>query len=173
MRRLWIVSGAIISAAAVITKGLNKITSKLGNVLADEAGSIKLGKGIVNNVDDAIGAVNKGGSKIASNKAIVIGEGMGDIKTVAKQLQSEGINAKWYQAWNKNFPANRPITPEELNSALSRNQRWIDSKIKQGYEIYDIGINPVNDIRSPFFAIEQSRITKFDYPTIDIKWRRP
>ncbi|WP_339061080.1 hypothetical protein [Tepidibacillus marianensis] len=108
-----------------------------------------------------------------SNKAVVIGEGMGDIKTVAKQLQADGINAKWYQAWSKNFPNNRPMTPDELNAALTRNQRWIDSKIKQGYDIYDIGTDPLRTTRSPFYELEQSRINKYGYPTIDITGRRP
>ncbi|EKO53299.1 hypothetical protein LEP1GSC131_3305, partial [Leptospira kirschneri str. 200802841] len=31
-------------------------------------------------------------------KAIVIGEGMGAVKTAATNLQSQGVDAKWYQA---------------------------------------------------------------------------
>ena len=50
---------------------------------------------------------NTGYISLNDNKAVVIGEGMKDIKFVAKQLQSEGIDAKWHQTWSKNFPANR------------------------------------------------------------------
>lgn len=115
----------------------------------------------------------KNGAKVT--KAIVVGETMPDIKTVAKQLQSEGINAKWYQAWGKNFPSERRMTEEELNAALARNQRWIDSKIKQGYTIYDIGIDPkkLESQRSPFYKLEQERLQKYNYPTIDIREMRP
>ena len=112
-------------------------------------------------------------ASIKSNRAVVIGEGMGDIQTVAKQLKAEGINAKWYQAWGKNFPQNRPMTIDELNAALTRNQRWIDGKIKAGYDIYDIGIDPMRLTRSPFYQLEQNRISNFKYPTTDISWRRP
>ena len=122
-------------------------------------------------------ALNKAGDVYdvgrGAGKAVVIGEGMQDIKTVAKQLQVEGVDAKWYQAWSKNFPNNRPMTPNELNAALARNQRWIDSKMKQGYDIYDIGTDPLRTTRSPFYELEQSRINKYGYPTIDITGRRP
>ena len=123
-------------------------------------------------LQDSSGAA-KGAGNAVGKKSIVIGEGMQDIKTVAKQLQSEGIDAKWYQAWSKNFPDNRPMTPDELNSALARNQRWIDSKIKQGYDIYDIGTDPLRTTRSPFYELEQSQINKYQYPTTDITGRRP
>ncbi len=126
--------------------------------------------GIIPIAGDAVKTVKIGR---AASKVVVIGEGMGDIKTAAKQLQAEGINAKWYQAWSKNFPNNRPMTPDELNVALTRNQRWIDSKIKQGYDIYDIGTDPLRTTRSPFYELEQSRINKYGYPTIDITGRRP
>lgn len=84
-------------------------------------------------------------------KAIVIGEGMDAVKTVAKTLQSEGINAKWYQAWAKNFPTDRLMTPPEFSAAQARNARWINSEINQGYKIYDIGIDATRGTRSPFY----------------------
>ena len=107
----------------------------------------------------------------SGNKSVVIGEGMHRVKGTARQLQTEGVNAKWYQAWNKNFPKNRQMTSDELNSALARNQRWIDGKIKQGYDIYDIGTDPLRATRSPFYALEKSRINRYNYPTIDISGR--
>jgi RHS repeat-associated protein len=93
-----------------------------------------------------------------ADKFVVLGEGMGHIKTVAKQLQSQGVNAKWYQAWGKNFPANRPMNSGEMAAALSRNERWIRSKIKNGYKFFDIGIDATRSVRSPFYKLEQSII---------------
>lgn len=64
------------------------------------------------------------------------------------------------------------MTEEELAAALSRNKRWIESKIKQGYNIYDIGIDPQCVIRSPFYELEQQMLNKHSYPTIDIRSMR-
>ena len=139
-----------------------KLTGEIVDVAGDAS---KAGK--------SLKIVLKSTDEVVSNKSIVIGEGMQNIKTVAKQLQAEGVDAKWYQAWSKNFPNNRPMTPDELSAALARNQRWIDSKIKQGYDIYDIGTDPLRITRSPFYELEQSRVNKFGYPIIDITGRRP
>lgn len=99
------------------------------------------------------------------SKAIVIGEGMGAVKTTAKTLQSQGINAKWYQAWSKNFPTNRLMTPAELSAAQARNARWLNTKINQGYKIYDIGIDATRATRSPFYQLERSILQQRGYPT--------
>lgn len=74
-------------------------------------------------------------------------------------------HAKWYQAWSKNFPDYRLMTPNELKMAINRNYRWIRSKIKQGYKIYDIGIDPTKATRSPFYEVEKNTIDKLKYPT--------
>lgn len=105
---------------------------------------------------------------LAGSKAIVIGEGMDAVKTMAKTLQSEGINAKWYQAWSKNFPTNRLMTPHEFSAAQARNARWINSKINQGYKIYDIGIDVTRSIRSPFYQLERNILKQRRYPTTKI-----
>jgi hypothetical protein len=128
-------------------------------------------------IDDWFDGDDDGGISNAeqrtSSKAVVIGQGMPAVKTAAKQLQAEGINAKWYQAWSKNFPTDgRDLTPAELNAALARNQIWIDSKINQGYDIYDIGASS-SAKSSPFYELEKSRLNLYSYPTIDISWRWP
>jgi RHS repeat-associated protein len=105
---------------------------------------------------------------IGGERAIVLGEGMGAVKSSAKALQSQGVNAKWYQAWSKNFPKNRLMTPTELDAALNRNSRWLNNKINQGYKIYDIGIDPTRGIRSPFYELEQSILRQRQYPSIII-----
>jgi hypothetical protein len=176
---------AAISSGA---KGLSGFSKTAYDLVANESGYIKPGstiklnpwnefqkatKGQFSTRAEAVVAYRASNKSAGSSKAVVIGEGMGDIKAIAKQLQAEGINAKWYQAWSKNFPNNRPMTPYELNAALAKNQRWIDSKIKQGYDIYDIGIDPLRNTRSPFYQLEQSRINNYGYPTIDITGRRP
>ena len=90
-----------------------------------------------------------------SCKKIVIGEGMPRVKAHAKK-----IDAKWYQAWGKNFPPNRKMTPDEFSAALKRNERWIRQKIKEGYEIIDIGLDPSRATRSPFYELEQKIINE-------------
>ena len=85
-------------------------------------------------------------------KAIVIGEGMADVKKVAREL-----DAKWYQAWGKNFPKDRLMTTAELEAAKARNARWIEEKIKEGYEIYDLGIDANRATRSPFYELEKRK----------------
>lgn len=102
---------------------------------------------------------------VKPSKAIVIGEGMEAIKVTSKSLQSQGVNAKWYQAWSKNFPANRLMTPAELNAAKARNARWLNTKIKQKYKIYDIGIDATRIRRSPFYQLERSILKEKKYPT--------
>ena len=93
-------------------------------------------------------------------KAIVLGEGMYRVKSAARS-----VSAKWYQAWSKNFPSGgRLMTEAELKAALARNARWLNSKISQGYKIYDIGSKGTN-IVSPFYKLERSIIQKTGYPT--------
>ncbi|GAK58228.1 hypothetical protein U27_05201 [Candidatus Vecturithrix granuli] len=99
-------------------------------------------------------------------KAVVIGEGMDSVKAVARRLRAQGINAKWYQAWSKNFPKNRFMTPAELKAALARDARWMISKIKAGYDIYDIDIDVTRLTRSPFYQVEKDILLQYKYPTV-------
>lgn len=91
-------------------------------------------------------------------KAIVLGEGMGRVKRATKALQAGGTKAKWYQAWSKNFPKNRLMTDAERDAALARNRRWLVSKVKGGYTIYDIGPQVGRPTPSPFYAMEKSTL---------------
>lgn len=109
-----------------------------------------------------------GGPVTASQKVIVIGEGMSAVKNTAKGLQARGINAKWYQAWSKNFPKNRPMTQAEISAAVARNKRWIHSKIKEGYKVYDIGIDASRARRSIFYQVERDAIQQFNYSVIKL-----
>lgn len=90
---------------------------------------------------------------------IVIGEGMDAVVAAAKLN-----DAKWYQAWKKFFD------PEvfDLEASLARNERWIRTKIKEGYEILDIGLDPLRSSRSPFYELERRILEEFDYPTTRI-----
>jgi len=65
------------------------------------------------------------------------------------------------------------MTSNELSAALLRNQRWIDGKMNQEYTIYDIGIDPLRNTRSPFYQLELDRINWAGYSTINIPERRP
>jgi RHS repeat-associated protein len=93
-------------------------------------------------------------------KSIVIGEGMYRVKPAARS-----IGAKWYQAWSKNFPSGRLMTETELDAAKARNARWLNSKMKEGYTIYDIGPKGEN-IVSPFYQLEINILRESKYPTI-------
>jgi hypothetical protein len=106
--------------------------------------------------------------QVASKGVIIIGENMGAVKKAAQALRAKGINAKWYQAWKKNIPGDRLMTPSELNAAKARNARWIEGKITEGYEIYDIGIDASRATRSPFYELEQSILQNYGYPTIPL-----
>jgi len=82
------------------------------------------------------------------------------IKTAVRDLQSQGVEARWYQAWGKNFPRGRLMTPAELDAAVARNERWLISKIKSGATIYDIGRDG-RPVPSDFYKAEQSILKKF------------
>jgi hypothetical protein len=104
----------------------------------------------------------------ASRKAVMLGEGMEAVKTAARQMKTLGINVKWYQAWGRNFPAGRAMTSLELAAALARNEKWIRSKIAQGYKLYDIGIDPTRATRSPFYRLEQRIINELGASTTPV-----
>ena len=55
------------------------------------------------------------------------------------------------------------MTPKEFQQALARNANWIKTKIKQGYKIYDIGIDASRVSRSPFYELEKNIINKASY----------
>lgn len=83
-----------------------------------------------------------------------MGEGMPRVNKAVEDLRAQGINAKKYQTWKKNWPKNRRLTPSEKVKALARNERWINTKVKQGYKIYDIGPDG-RAIPSDFYKVEQ------------------
>jgi len=99
------------------------------------------------------------------DKVIVLGEGMSRVKKAVRELRAQGVNARWYQAWGKNFPPpGVRMTPEQLESAVSRNARWLKSKIKEGYKILDIG-GDGRPTRSPFYQVEQQVLSDTGHPS--------
>lgn len=84
---------------------------------------------------------------------MVIGENMKRIKAAAKS-----IGAKWYQGWN--------IDPWDENLAMERNRVWIIKKIREGYEVIDIGIDPTRSVRSPFYEMEKQMLMQLRHPVI-------
>jgi hypothetical protein len=48
---------------------------------------------------------------------------------------------------------------------MQRNEAWIRQKIKQGYEIIDIGIDPTRNRRSTFYEMEKRILKEANYPT--------
>lgn len=87
-----------------------------------------------------------------ARKRVVIGENMKRLKAAAKVVW-----ARWYQA--------RRTDPWDENLAMQRNEAWIRQKIKHGYEIIDIGIDPTRNRRSTFYEMEKWIIKEANYPT--------
>lgn len=137
------------------TKGLGTLTKT--KTFVNVSSKAKNVVNLTNKADDVVSA----GSK---QKSIVIGEGMYRVKPAAKS-----VNAKWYQAWSKNFPKDGSLLDDvALEAAKARNTRWINSKIKQGYIIYDIGPKGLN-IQSPFYQLEINAIKASNYPVIPLE----
>jgi RHS repeat-associated protein len=96
---------------------------------------------------------SKGVVKDRDFKAVVIGEGMVDVKTAARK-----IDAEWYETWGKNWPKALSPLRERMNEHNQR--RWIKSKIADGYKFFSIGVNPESPRRSKWFAIELDELGK-------------
>ena len=151
-----VAGGEIVGA---VLRPVGRLVGKVGSKIISKFG------------DDAVDTMVNASNFIAKSNArgsgtIVIGEGMGSVKNAARSLRTEGINAKWYQAWSKYFPEDRLMTPDELEAALARNARWIKSKIKAGYQIFDLGIDATKATRSPFYQLEKDILHQYTYPTI-------
>lgn len=84
---------------------------------------------------------------------IVIGENMRRIRRAAKS-----IGASWYQY--------RRIEPYDQDLAMKRNKAWILGKIKEGYQVVDIGIDATRSFRSPFYEMEKKTLKEREYPVI-------
>ena len=85
------------------------------------------------------------------NRRIIIGENMSRVRTAAKQYQ-----AGYYQAWTT-----EPFDPV---LAMKRNRRWLLEKVRGGFEIIDIGIDPDRVNRSNFYAMEKEMLLQRNYP---------
>ena len=77
------------------------------------------------------------------------------IKAAAKAL-----NARYYQAWR--------IDPFDAPLAMKRNRAWIKRRMKNGDEIFDIGIDANRVNRSPFYAMEKQALRDANYPIITV-----
>ena len=87
-----------------------------------------------------------------ARKRVVIGENMKRLNAAAKV-----VGARWYQGWR--------VVPWDEDLVMRRNEAWIRQKIKQGYEIIDIGIDPTRSRRSKFYEMEKRIIKEANYPT--------
>jgi len=68
------------------------------------------------------------------------------------------VGARWYQGWR--------VDPWDEGLVMQRNKAWIRQKIKQGYEIIDIGIDPTRNFRSRFYTMEKQVIKEANYPLV-------
>jgi hypothetical protein len=96
----------------------------------------------------------------ACEKVVVVGESMTRVRAAVASLLANGQPARWYQAWSKVWP-NRTLTQVDLDSNLARNVSWIRSKIDQGYQIYDIGIDPSRVVRSQLYLAELDELADY------------
>jgi hypothetical protein len=87
-----------------------------------------------------------------ARKRVVIGESMKRLKAAANV-----VGARWYQGWR--------VDPWDEGLVMQRNAAWIRQKVKQGYEIIDIGIDPTRNRRSTFYEMEKRIIKEANYPT--------
>lgn len=55
-----------------------------------------------------------------------------------------------------------------LNKALARNERWLKSKIKEGYKVFDIGRDNKRYAPSKFYELEKQILKANNYPTIPL-----
>jgi len=104
-------------------------------------------------------------SQSCESKVIVLGEGMPRVRAAVRALREQGIDARWYRAWSKNFPSSGPMAPAQLEASLSRNARWLRTKIKEGYKIMDIGEDLTRAARSPFYRVERQVLEETSYPS--------
>jgi RHS repeat-associated protein len=114
-----------------------------------------------------VGDLAKGGKYAykagnAARKAIVVGENMSRVKAATRALRDQGVNARWYQAWK--------INPWDPALAMRRNEAWIKRKMREGYDIYDIGIDAARPNRSPFYDMERRMLNQNNYPTTPFNW---
>lgn len=107
-----------------------------------------------------VGDLAKGGKY--ARKAIVIGENMSRVRAATRALRDQGVNARWYQAWK--------IDPWDPALAMRRNEAWIQRKMREGYDIYDIGIDATRPNRSPFYEMERRMLNQNNYPTNPFNW---
>jgi hypothetical protein len=75
---------------------------------------------------------------------------------------ARSIGAKWWQAWK--------IEPWDKALALARDEAWLLRKVREGYEIIDIGIDVTRAIRSDFYALEREILSRVGYPVTPFKW---
>ena len=70
------------------------------------------------------------------------------VKAAAKE-----IGATYYQGWR--------IDPWNEKLAMERNKAWMNRKMKEGYEIIDVGIDPTREVRSRFYEMEKDILTGY------------
>ena len=62
------------------------------------------------------------------------------------------------------------MSPTDFNKAIERNKKWLNSKLDDGYDVFDIGIDKARtNGRSPFYEAEQQILKERNYPVIKIE----
>ena len=90
-------------------------------------------------------------------KAIVIGENMQRVRAAA-----QAVGAEYYRA--------RRIIPWDERLAMRRNEAWLRRKIRQGYSVFDIGIDLSRTYRSPFYAMERRVLRELGVEPRPLYW---
>jgi hypothetical protein len=91
-------------------------------------------------------------------KKIVIGENMSE-RVIPF---AERIGADYYKprATNK-------------DNFIRNNKKWIQTQMRQGKEIVDLGVDPQRSVRSPYYEMEVGAIKKRSYPTSNPNQAKP
>ncbi len=155
-------------AAGVLAKGGLSLGRFALGFFAEEAVSTTTGLPVnpADVVDFAKG-LGRASAKVlnrSSDKTIVIGQGMGDIKKVADEFGAETFSGskeardEW-ESLLKSADGERLSDDVVKDTKMyKQNQDWIKNKVDEGYNVIDIGDNPDESGSSIFYEMEKETV---------------
>ena len=146
------ISAGVGAATGFISYGVTKAVTK------------SVTKSIAKGTSNTAKGIDSITGQIAKDKPVVVmGESMGRVNPVAKQLKQAGFNVKTYN------PQNFRSSPGNLNRLdVEANRSWIRYWTKdKGATVIDIGIDPSRTARSPFYGVENRSVYQnWNYPNV-------
>jgi RHS repeat-associated protein len=86
-------------------------------------------------------------------RKIVIGETSGRVAEYARK-----IGAEWFTPSVRGF-----------KEQMKENRKWLFDKMRKGYEIHDIKLDPQRLDRGPFYQMESRAVRRTNYPVTEVK----